>query len=254
MRVVTYDTESVRPELPVPLAPADGVAEVVRRRLLGLHGPRFGRAQQASVGWATVTAALGLIGLLLPDPWRAPVVACAVMLALYLLVRAVALVLFERWQREFEPRWLNAQSEVLRRHAFEVIRFRVHESDGHRTYDLTRPGDVDDLLVRQRRERSSGQASRAGVEFVYREGGGESLAEVVRDLPELHFLPGRAGRSWAWIRFPEASYLRRPGERPAQRIYWALSGPAEVAVADPSSGPSSGGISGSSMASPGWAR
>ncbi|MCK2212321.1 hypothetical protein MF672_000690 [Actinomadura sp. ATCC 31491] len=245
MRVVTYDIKSVRPELPVPLAPAGGLAEFAGRWLSGLRGPAFSRARRANAAWAAVAAALGLAGTLLPGPWRVALVGCATTLALVLLVRAVALVAFERRQRDFEPRWLDAQSELLRRHTFEVVRFRLHEPDGRRTYDLDDPRDVDELLARQERERSSGGAgSRAGVQFLYRaggtEGGIEGVAEVVRDLAELRLLPGRAGRGWAWIRFPEARYLRRPGARPAQRVYWTLSGPAEVAVAGSPAGAGSG--------------
>ncbi|WP_101790460.1 hypothetical protein [Nonomuraea indica] len=240
MRVQTYDTESVRPDLPVPLSPLDGVPEVVRRRLLGLRGPGFDHAYRASLAWAALTAGLALLGLLAPPPWRAPLLGCAALLGLYVLVRAVALPAFERGQRDFERRWLAAQSEVLRRHAFEVVRFRLVEAGGEagarRTYDLTRPADGRAVLRRQERERWS----RAGVEFVYRGAGGEGLGEVVRDLSEVVFLPGRAGRGGPWIRFPEARYLCRPGERPAERSYWTLSGPVEVGVSEPSSGGDAG--------------
>ncbi|MBB6345563.1 hypothetical protein ACWGH8_08915 [Nonomuraea muscovyensis] len=240
MRMQTYDTESVRPDLPVPLSPLDGVPEVVRRRLLGLGGPGFARAHRVGLAWAALTACLALLGLLVPPPWRAPVLGCAALLGLYVLVRAVALQVFEREQRDFEPRWLAAQSEVLRGHAFEVVRFRLvaadDEAGARRTYDLTRPSDVRAVLRRQERERWS----RAGVEFVYRGAGGEGLGEVVRELSEVVFLPGRAGRGGPWIRFPQARYLRRPGERPAEWSYWTLSGPVEVGVSEPSSGGTAG--------------
>lgn len=247
MKVATYKPEFVRPDLPVPLSPLRGLPKVVRRRLLGPRGPGFARAHRATVAWAAATGAVALASLLLP-PWRGPAVACSALLGLYLLARTFALVAFERRQRAFEPRWLAAQSEVLRSHAFEVLRFRVQgsygEPDARRTYDLTRPDDVRDLLHRQDRERASGALSRATVEFAYWAGGGDTLAvaEVTRGLSELTFLQGRAAPARAWIRFPEARYLSRPGtgERPAQRTYWALSGPVVVSVSESDSGGAAG--------------
>ncbi|WP_459179396.1 hypothetical protein [Streptomyces sp.] len=81
-----------------------------------------------------------------------------------------------------------------------------------RTYDLTRPGDVHDLLRRQDHERASGAFSRATVEFAYWAGGGDTpaVADVRRELSELTFPQRQAATARAWIRFPEARYLGRP--------------------------------------------
>ncbi len=233
---VTYAPEFARPDLPVPLSPLRGLPEVVRRRLLRLGRPGFARAHLVSAVWAVITAAVALASLLLPS-WRRPAVVCALLLGLGLLVRTFGLAVFERRQHAFEPRWLAAQSEVLRGHYFEVLRFTVHDPDGTggtpRTYDLTRPGDVRGLLRRQHREQASGAFSRATVEFAYRaERDALAVADVHRELTELTFRQGQGGPGRAWVRFPEARYLGRPGtgKHPAQWSYWALSGPVLLAV------------------------
>lgn len=240
MKVVTSEREFVGPDLPVPLSPLRGLPEAIRRHLFGLRGPGFSRARLVNAAWAVGTGAAVLASLLLPVPWRGVAVVCAVLLGLYLVVRTFALVAFERRQYAFEPQWLAAQTEVLRGHAFDVLRFTVHAlsgaSAGRRTYDLTRPGDVAELLRRQERERASGVFSRVTVEFAYWLGAGETLAvgEVSRDLSEVDFLRGRAGAARAWIRFPQARYVGRPatGRDPAQQTRWALSGRVVVAVAE----------------------
>lgn len=248
MKVVTYEPECVRPDLPVPLSPLRGLLEAVRRYLLGLRGPEFSRARLVSAVWAVVTGAVGLVSLLVPSVWRAPVVACAALLGVYLLVRTFALMVLERRQHAFERQWLIAQSEVLRGHTFDIVRFAVRDPSGgragRRAYDLDRSSDLRDLLLRWDRERASGASSRVTVEFAYWSGAGGPLAvgEVNRDLSELTFLQGRAGPARAWIRFPEARYLGRPayGRHPAQQAFWVLSGPVVVSVGQAAYGDAGG--------------
>ncbi len=239
MNVVTYEPEYTRPDLPVPLSPTRGLPKLVRRYLLGLHGPSFASAYRITVAWAAAGCAVAVVSLLLPSPWQQAVVACSALLGLYVVVRALALVAFERRQHVFESEWMAAQSEVLRGHAFDVLRFTVQDLSGstgvRRVYDLTRPADVRDLRHRQDHERASRQFSRATVEFTYVAGGGTLVvADVRRELPEVIFLEGWAGPGRAQVRFPQARYLGRPGpgRRPAQRTSWTLSGPVMIAVGE----------------------
>jgi hypothetical protein len=238
--MVTYGPELTRPDLLVPLSPRHGLSLLVRRYLLGLHFPNFTRAYRVTLATAMAAAAVAVASLLVRSRWQGAVLDCSALIGLYAIVRALALVVLERGQRDFERDWMAAQSEVLRGHMFEVLRFAVQDftDDGEgarRTYDLTRPAEVRDLLQRQNRERASGRLSRATVEFTYPIGDGAlAVAEVHRELRELRFLEGRAGPGRAWIRFPGARYLARPGPggHPAQRTRWALSGPVMIAVSE----------------------
>jgi hypothetical protein len=160
------------------------------------------------------------------------------LLGLYLLLRTFGLIFFEKRQHAFESLWVTAQSEVLREHAFEVLRFTVWgpygEGGARRTYDLTRPGDVRDLLGRQESERTSDVFSRVTVEFAYRAGCADArgVADVTRELSELTFLQTHARPANVWVRFPAARYLSHlvPGGHPARRVYWTLSGPMVVTL------------------------
>jgi hypothetical protein len=240
VNVVTYGPELTRPDLPVPLSPLHRFPLLVRRYLLGLHFPNFTSAYRVTLATAMAAAAVAAASLLLPWRWQAAVVDCSALIGLYAIARALALAVFERRQREFERDWMAAQSEVLRGHVFEVLRFTVQTftnngQDARRTYDLTRPAEIRDLLQRQSRERASRRMSRATVEFTYLIGDGNlAVAEVHRELRELTFLNGRAGPGRVWIQFPEARYLPRPGPggHPAQWTRWALSGPAMIAVSE----------------------
>ena len=257
MKVVTYRAEFVGPDLPVPLSPLRGPRGAVRRYLVWLREPGFLRARVVTVVWAVVTGAVALTSLLLPSAWRGAAVACAVLLGVYLLVRTFALASFERLQWTFQRRWLEAQSEVLRGHAFDVLRFTVQALPGvpdeRRVYDLTRPADVRDLFRRRDRERGSGPISRVTVEFAYWQGAEKTMAveRVSRDLAELTFQRRQADRAHASVRFPEARYLGRPADetRLAERTRWILSGPVVVSVAGSAQGSTdAGGSPGSSAA------
>jgi hypothetical protein len=248
VNVVTYESEFTRPDLPVPLYLQRGFPLLMRRHLLGLRGPSFAGAYRVTLAAASAGFAVAAASLLVSPPWQEVVVYCSALIGLYVIARALALVALERRQHAFEREWMAAQSEVLRGHAFEVLRFTVQdlvdEDQGvRRTYDLTRPADVRDLLRRQARERNSRRWSRATVELTYLSGDGTlAVAEVHRGLPELTFLEGWAGPGRAWIRFPEARYLGHPGDgrRPAQRTHWALSGPVVIAVSEPAYGGAAG--------------
>jgi hypothetical protein len=180
---------------------------------------------------------LAVASLALRPPWQRAGVIGSAALGLYVILRALALAVFERRQRTFEREWITTQTQVLRRHAFDVVRFTVQDISSvpylRRSYDLTRPADVRDLLQRQEHERAGQHWSQATVEFSYlADHGTLAIAEVHRDLTELAFLQGQAaGR--ASVRFPQAYYVGRLGQGPAQRTYWTLSGEVMIAVSEP---------------------
>jgi hypothetical protein len=240
VEVVTYESELSRPDLPIPLSPLHQFPLLLRRYLLWLHFPDFASAYHVTLATAMAAAAVAAGSLLLPSRWQAAVVNCSALIGLYAIARALALAIFERRQREFERDWMAAQSEVLRTHEFEVLRFTVQTftNDGQgtrRTYDLTRPAEVRDLLQRQVSEQASRRSSRATVEFTYLiDDGTLAVAEVHRELRELTFLNGWAGPRRAWIQFPEARYLADPGSggSPAKRTRWALSRAVVIAVSE----------------------
>lgn len=235
--VVTYESKLTRPDLPVPLSPSSGISLFVRRHLLGLRVPSFARAHRATLALAVAGLLVAVVSLLIPPRWQKAVFDVSALIGLYVIIRALATVAFERRQHSFEPVWMNAQSDVLRGHAFEVLRFTIRDSSedqrARMSYDLSRPDDVSMLLRRQAQERSSGRPSKATVEFAYLTGEGTlAVADVHRDLPDLTFVEGRAGRGYTWVRFPEAQYVVRQRHRthPAQRTNWALSGPVLIGV------------------------
>lgn len=240
--MVTYQPEFARPDLPVPLTPVRGCAGFALRYLLGLRGPSFTAAFRDTLGWAAAGVVLAGLSLPLQMPWQWVVVACSAVIGLFVIVRALGLLALEPRQRTFEQGWIAAQSEVLRQHAFDILRFTVHDlmSEGQgaqRAYDLTRTDDIRDLIRVWNQERSrQDQASRVTVEFSYLTADGVSAVAVVhRELPGLVFLEGWAGQHRSLIRFPEAQYISRPGrgEHRAKRTDWVLSGPAMILVSDP---------------------
>jgi hypothetical protein len=236
VEVVTYESKLTRPDLPVPLSPSNGISLLVRRHLLGLRVPSFAGARSTTWAVAVADFLVAILSLLIRPPWQKALLDVSALIGLYVIVRALATVAFERRQHAFEPVWMTAQSDVLRRHAFEVLRFTVRGPSGDQrgrvSYDLSRPEDVSMLLRAQDQERSAGLPSKATVEFAYLTGEGTlAVAEVHRDLPDLTLLEGRAGQSYTWVRFPEAHYVgRRQGTHPAQRTNWALSGPVLIVV------------------------
>jgi hypothetical protein len=236
VEVVTYESRLTRPDLPVPLSPSSGISLFVRRRLLGMRVPSFAGVYRATLAVAVAGCFVAVVSLLVRPPWQKAVLDVSALIGLFVMVRALATVAFERRQHSFEPVWMDAQSDVLRGHAFEVLRFTVRGQERQykrMSYDLSRPDDVSTLLRRQAQERSTGQPTKATVEFAYLTAEGTlAVAEVHRDLPDLTFLRGRAEHGYPWVRFPQARYVggRRPGTHPAQRTYWELSGPVLVGV------------------------
>jgi hypothetical protein len=238
VEVVPYEPEYLRSGLPIPQYPVRGLPALLRRHLLGRHGTAFAHAYRTTVACAAAECLLAITSLILPPPWQRTAVIGSGVLGLYVILRALALAVFEKRQRAFEREWITTQTEVLRRHAFDVVRFTVQDISSvpylRHTYDLTRPADVRDLLQRQERERAGQHWSQATVEFSYlADRGTLAMAEAHRDLTEIRFLRGQAPAGRASVRFPRAYYVGRLGQGPAQRTYWTLSGDVMIAVSEP---------------------
>lgn len=238
MEVVPYEPEFLRSGLPIPQYPVRGISALLRRHLLGRHGTAFTRAYRTTIASAAAECVLAVTSLTLPPPWQRAAVIGSAVLGLYVILRALALAVFEKRQRMFEREWISTQTEVLRRHAFDVVRFTVQDISSvpylRRSYDLTRPADLRDLLERQERERAGQHWSQATAEFSYlADRGTLAIGEAKRELAELTFLRGQASAGRASIRFPQAYYVGRLGQGPAQRTYWTLSGDVMIAVSEP---------------------
>ena len=212
------DVDNVRPELPIPLAPVVGPARLLRRTVTGLREPSFEYARTVTLRWvAGAAGVLVLGGTIIAAGYARFVLGLGIAMAGYAVARVLALALFERRQRAFESGWLRAQSEKLRTHAFDVVRFSL-EVDSRRPgsdllhLDLTRPEEVGWLIRRQATERDRRQRSRAHIEFVYwpDSAGNPSIERVRRELADIEVHPVAAVGPAARIRFPEASYGSQP--------------------------------------------
>ncbi|WP_037306133.1 hypothetical protein [Amycolatopsis orientalis] len=231
--------DSLRPDLRVPLLATARIEATLAR----LSEPRFAdahrRTLRALAGAAALTAAQFAV---VPSlrPW---LLGAAALLLLDLVCRLLALNSLRRRQRAFEPRWLEAQSAVLRTASFEVVRFEVSTPFERRprgraqSYDLTRPAEVEMLIERQRDDRARGRSSQVKLEFSYLLGPARRAAiEVVHlDLDDVTIVRAEGARR-ARVRFPEARYhaqpsLHRTGWRqPSETTFWVL-GPATVHAA-----------------------
>lgn len=233
------DTGDLGPGLMIPLPPRSGVAAAFRDRVIGLCEPTFSSAHRGTTQWIAATVAVAFASQFVVAPalrWWA--VAITATMAVYVAIRAVAVAVYEREQRQFEPAWLAEQSKLLQEHAFEVVRFTVWREwpvrSSRRTYDLTRPSDVDELLRRQVSE----PTAQARVDFVHWSADVESdtLIHVVRDLRDFEVTPVRGTLIRPRIRFPHAWYASRPPEqkrdlgRPGLRTFWLLPSPLRLTV------------------------
>ena len=209
------DEESLRPDLPIPLAPLGEPAATFREWVIGLRQPAFRHAKRITVVWA-VAVLVVLVGsrTIVVSHVAVALVGLASAMAAYILVRTAALAIYERQQRRFEPLWLRRQTEALRASAFEVVRFTlegVAAPMSERVFDLTDPDDVRTLLRQQDAERKSGTPSRGVIEFVYPAAAGQAAVETVkRALSAIEFRTVGAGRlNRGKVRFPGARYMAR---------------------------------------------
>ena len=239
--VVLSEPGSVRPDVPIPLAPLVGPARLLRRVAVGPDGWSFARARNVTLGWLVAAVLAVIVDRLLVDHVLA---ACAaVALVGYAGVRIVALVVAERRQFAFEWRWLDAQTRLLRRHPFEVIAVRVQVAldetrSAVRTVDLTNPADVAWLLDQQAAP-GAGVSSQVRIEFGYWEAGtsGRGSDSVRRGLKDLQVHPVDAPITRARVRFPQARYVTvadrdgSGGRWPGSAAHWSLLGPVRLTTA-----------------------
>ncbi|MFG2053067.1 hypothetical protein ACGFI9_03465 [Micromonospora sp. NPDC048930] len=238
--VVLAESGSIRPEVPIPLAPLRGPARMARRLTVGPGWSSFERARNVTLGWLAAAVLAVIVDRLLVDHVLATV--AAVTLVGYTIARAAALVLVERRQYAFEWRWLEDQSRRLRRQPFEVVAVRVQVvSDDVRSavraVDLTDPADVAWLLDQQ--AAGAGASSQARIEFGYWEtgGSGRSSDSVRRRLADLQVHPVDAPITRARIRFPQARYVTVDGGAgsggcwPGRVAHWSLVGPVQLTTA-----------------------
>lgn len=257
------DGNMPRPDLQVPLYPAESpLASFVRTTLVRLRAPRFAEAHLANRRGFLLPVALWAGQFAVVAPARPYLSWTAGVLVMWLLIRAWALVRAERQQRRYERRWLAVQTEVLRDTWFEVVRctvrHRLATGPGHRdassrepartdasSYELTRPGDVRELLDRQASERGSGQSSRVVVEFAFPLPGRQftALDAVSAGLTEIEMVAAGRRPSGAGVRFPRASYHPEPPARgrrgrhwPSRSTFWVLGAPV-LSMAAPETGP-----------------
>lgn len=235
-----YPASESRPDLVIPQRPESALVSAIR----SVFADAEGRTRRILVLLA-VLVAIRLVAVPRLQLWLC--LDCAIgMTVFYLLGRLAA----GRWlgarQREFEPRWLDAQSNVLASTFFDVVRLGVQQPPEprtgavrFRTYDLVRGSDVAELLRHQADERAAGRSSPVRVEFVYACGSARHPAiETVRlDLADLP-IAGSEGARRGRIRFPLARYHAEPrvGGRsrrlPSRTTFWVL-GPAQLSAVPP---------------------
>jgi hypothetical protein len=184
--------------------------------------------------------------------YRSLVVAVAAVMSVYVLLRVSVLRMFEARQPAFESTWLTQQSQWLQRHSFEVVRFSTDPRSGsrraRRTFDLTDPYDVRELLSRQAEQRHGAAPVRVHIEFIYwpGEGAGQAVEGVRRDLKDIEFFPIEGPISTARLRLPKAVYVSRPdsatsdARRPGRFACWFLAGPVRLTVAHQGPAPAAG--------------
>jgi hypothetical protein len=213
--------EPLRPDLPVPLPPADRWAAAVRFALTLLREPAFDRAHRRTVWLVVVAVVLIVAGQFLFVGWlREPVTTLGVALAAYTALRVAALRVVEHRQRAFAPAWLAARSAELRAGRFEVVRCTVDR----RGYDLSDPAAVRDLLERP-------GESRVQLDFVHEPA---TLERVYRKLRDVTVQAAKRAGSPATARFTEARYALRPG---GTTSYWQLGTRVVITTAAPASSP-----------------
>ncbi|GIJ26415.1 hypothetical protein Vqi01_15770 [Micromonospora qiuiae] len=240
--VVSAEPGSIRPDLPIPLAPLESPAGLLRRLTFG-PGRSFQRARNVTLGWLAAAALTVIVDRLLVAHL---VTSCvAVVLVGYAIARVAALVIVERRQNVFEWRWLADQSRLLRRHSFEVIAFRVRitaddSRSAVRILDLTNPADVEWLLARQA-DSESASSLQARIEFGYwpTDSFGRGSDSVRRGLTDLEVHPVDVPLGRARVRFPQARYVTvaedsGSGSRwPGRVASWSLIGPVLLTTARP---------------------
>jgi hypothetical protein len=210
----------------------------MRRLVLGAGCSSFERARNVTLGWLVAAALAVIVDRVLVVHVLAT--CAAVALIGLTIARAVTLAVLERQQHDFEWRWLDDQSRLLRRHPFEVVAVRVQVAvdetrSAVRTLDLTNPADVAWLLDQQAAP-GADISPQARIEFGYWEGDGtgRSSDSVRRRLKDLQVHPVNAPITRARLRFPQAGYVSVGSDvgsgnrRPGRVAHWSLVGPVQL--------------------------
>jgi hypothetical protein len=207
----------LRPGLAVPLPSAGPVAAVAWHALTGLREPAFAHARRRTLWLVAISVTLVVGQFALAGVVRDVAIVGGAALGTYAALRTAALTVLQRWQDRFEAGWLTGQSAALREAQFEVMRFAV----GSRTYDLTDPGAVGELL------RLDDDSARVMLEVKY-----SSLASerVYRRLCDAEFRPVLRHGAQSQALFPQARYGVQPS---GTMTYWFLGAPVVISVAGP---------------------
>jgi hypothetical protein len=233
-------------QLAIPLAPMAELGTFARDRLIGLRGPRFPDAYRVTLHWLLALVVIGVLSRsLVTEPLRVTAAIATVAIAVYVILRVVVLRWLERRQREFEPVWLSARSEELRRQYFEILRFSVQRhrvprrtTDEHQLYDLVESGSAVDLLRRYSAERQNGSSSWVQIDVaVGPDPDGEyAVQSVRRRLTDVELVAGRTKLESGRARFPSAQYVPRPvfakraAKSPSTTTYAMLPDPIRIYV------------------------
>jgi len=234
-------------QLSIPLAPIAGIGTLIRDRLIRLRGPHFFEAYRATLWWLPPLLVLGVTGRgLVHETLGVALLVCSVVIAVYVIFRVFVLERLEHSQREFEPKWLAAQSEVLRSQYFEILRFTVYgrrfprRNSGapHRLFDLQELHSADELLRTYSAERQNGSRSWVLIDVAVGPGpeGEYEVQSVRRPLTDLELIPSRTGLESGRARFPAAQYVaspasvRRAARWPSSSTYAVLSDPMRIYV------------------------
>jgi hypothetical protein len=232
-------------QLPIPLALR---GDRLLGRLIGLNGPRFWDAYRATLPWLVALVVTGAAGRsFAAEPLRVTAAVLSAGLGLYVIARVVTLRRLERRQHAFEPVWLAAQSQELRKQYFEVLRFTVqgrhveHRRGRHRLYDLAETASAGDLLRRCAAERADGTGSWVTIDVALGPApdGQYAVQSVRRRLTEIELVTGRTPVESGRARFPQAQYVPRPvfakraAKLPSSSTYAVLSERITVYLADP---------------------
>lgn len=232
----------LRPDLQVPLYPADSRSAALARVLLvRLSTPGFAEAQRANRrGFALILVLLAAAQFVVAPEARPYLRWTVAALTLWLLARVFALGRTEKRQRHYEQRWLAAQSAALRDTWFEVVRCTVQGRQGpgldrwdESSYELARSGDVRELVDRRASERESGPSSRITVEFRFPLAGRQysAVGAVYADLTDIEMVVTAGRVRSGGVRFPEAAYhaetsrVRQGRYWPSRTTFWVLGAP-----------------------------
>jgi hypothetical protein len=243
------DIRERRPDLAVPLYPTGALAGWLRRTFVitspavlavdhwlptGLRRLRPAAGLAAAVVLAAMVYAL-VAGLraAVPIDQRPWLTAVLLALASWLLLRASLLLWMAPRHARFEAAWLDAQSQVVRRASFQVVRFGLQRgpyASDTAWFDLTTATGVQAVLDAAKRDDQAD--TWAVIEFCYPADGHIRLERTVRPIIDVLLRCDSAVDEDAAgyppiVRFPQASY-QPAGPTPAPITRWELGAEAQL--------------------------